>query len=262
MPFIDLDEFKMHYRIVGSGDPLLLVHGLGGDSTSWEFVEPHLSKNYMLLIPELRCHGLSGCPEGMHTPENFAEDIHKFVEALEIEKPPVMGTSLGGMVVQQLILDYPDTFSAAILMDTTPQVDEHLVDLVYAWREAQIEGGEEAYWWTATQDTVSPEYIKNNPERMEYLKTKFLSNENETDVLSVLGFATFDVLERLPSIEIPVFIIHGELDRLMPPERGKLIHQRVPNSKFEMVHGCAHSPDLETPELLATLVSDFLSDVL
>lgn len=258
MPYCELEGIKLHYRRIGTGKPILLIHGLGGDTTSWEFVEPFLSKNFELIIPDLRCHGKSGCPEGIAAPALFAEDIAKLVDSLDIAPIPVVGISLGGMVVQQMILDYPSKFTKAVLIDTTPKVREELIDMVYAWREMQVEEGDEAYWWKATKDTLPKEFIEQNPDLMDYLRSKFLSGQTEANVLSSIGFASFDVVSRLNSIRIPVLVIHGADDRLIVPENGQLLHQLIPDSQLEIVDACGHSPDIQFPEELSMTISSFL----
>ncbi|MBD3406107.1 MAG: alpha/beta fold hydrolase [Candidatus Lokiarchaeota archaeon] len=257
---LQLEEHHISYRKSGTGDPLLLVHGLGGDNTSWEFTEPYLSKNFELILPDLRCHGASGCTEGTPPPSDFAEDMIRLVEYLEIAPIPVVGTSLGGMVVQQMILERPDLFSHAVLIDTTPRVDERLVDMVYAWREAQIDEGDKAYWWTATKDTLTPRFIEENPDTLDYLLNKFLSSENEANILSAIGFATFDAVNLLQSVTIPVLVIHGEIDQLIILEDGKLLHKSIPGSRLEIIAGCGHSPDIEVPEKLSSLITSFVKN--
>ncbi|TXT57930.1 MAG: hypothetical protein BAJATHORv1_10639 [Candidatus Thorarchaeota archaeon] len=260
MPTLQLENHHITYRMSGSGSPLLLVHGLGGDNTSWEFTEPFLSKHFELVLPDLRCHGTSGCTEGTPPPEAFADDMIQLVEHLEITPVPVIGTSLGGMVVQQMIIDRPDLFSSAVLIDTTPRVTERLVDMVYAWREAQVDEGDKAYWWTATKDTLTPEFIENNPDTLNYLLNKFLNSENEANVLSSIGFATFDAVEKLRFVKIPVLVIHGEFDQLIIPEDGKLLHEAIPGSRLEIIAKCGHSPDIEVPEKLSNLIVDFVKN--
>lgn len=258
MPILKLKELDLNYRLSGNGSPILVIHGLGGDNTSWEFVEPILSKHYQMILPDLRCHGKSGCPEGIRPPSEFAEDLALLVRHLGHSKLPVMGISLGGLVVQQLVIDFPDLFNAAILVDTTARITEHIMDMVYTWREIQVEEGDEAYWRKSTADGVSAEYIKNNPERMEYLRQKFLSAEPTDLAAAALGFVNFDSVESLKQLKMPVLIIHGGKDKLMPPEYAHLLHDSIPDSRLEIIPGVGHSSDLEAPEQISHLVMEFI----
>ncbi|MEM2142984.1 MAG: alpha/beta hydrolase, partial [Candidatus Thorarchaeota archaeon] len=200
MQRIDIRGTMLNLKAVGNGPPLVLVHGLGGDHRSWEFVEPHLSERFRVIMPDLRCHGSSDCPEGMSMPSDYAADIAGLMSHLSIERAPVVGISMGGMVLLQMLLDFPRHVSAAVLVSTTPCVTEQLIDVVYSWREAQLQGGDEAYWWASTRDAFTESFIEDNPDLMDRLKRRFLEDARRFDVSSVLGFSSFDVVDRLGEI--------------------------------------------------------------
>jgi pimeloyl-ACP methyl ester carboxylesterase len=258
MPIARINGARISYRLKGRGPPMLLIHGLGGDSTSWEYVEPYLTRKFTLILPDMRCHGKSDCPEGLVPREVFANDMAELARHLGHTRVPMAGTSMGGMVLLQTMLDHPDVCSAAVLISTTPKVNEHLADTVYAWREAQINNGDEAYWWASTKDGLTSGFIESNPEILAHLKNKFLKGQSQNNVTAVLGFADFDVTPRLREIKLPVLVVHGAEDRIVLPEMADIMHRGIKKSKLQMLEGCGHSPDIEMPELLASLITEFL----
>jgi len=260
LPRLKLNDISMFYRTSGRGKPLLAIHGLGGDNTSWEYVEPYLSKRRKLIMPDLRCHGKSGSTGGIVAPSDYANDLATLIQHLGYDSLPVLGTSLGGLVLQQLVLEDPESVSAAVMIDTAPKITEYTGNVVYSWREAQVNSGDEAYWWASTQDGLTPEFIDKHPEVIRHLKEKFLRASGLDMVNAVLGFADFDAVDRLRRVKVPVLVVHGGRDRVFLPEMGQLLHDSIKNSQFRIIEGVGHSPDIEVPELLSDVLLQFLNE--
>lgn len=256
---IEVDGIQLFYRVKGEGPSVLLIHGLGGDIRGWEFQEDNLSKHFTLLMPELRGHGRSEGPDApVVTAEMFAKDIAVFLKKLGYDDVHVVGHSMGGVIAQQFTLDFPEHVKKLVLIDTAPKITEETIDEVYSWREAQVEGGQEAYHLAATKSTYSEEFIENNRELIDYL----LNREdlvNEEGVLAAgLGLTSFDVTDRLSEIQIETLIIHGEGDRIIDYSLGKILHDEIPNSKLVSFPNCGHSPTVEKRETLGQILIDFL----
>ncbi len=256
---IEIDGIQLFYRVKGEGPPVLLIHGLGGDIRSWEFQEDELAKHFTLLMPELRGHGRSEGPNApVVTAERFAKDIAVFLKKLGCESVHVVGHSMGGVIAQQLTLDFPERVKKLVLIDTAPKITEETIDEVYSWREAQVEGGQEAYHLAATKSAYSAEFIENNRELIDLL----LNREdlvNEEGVLAAgLGLASFDVTERLSDIRVETLIIHGEADCIIEYPLGKILHKEIPNSELVLFPNCGHSPTVEKREILGQILIDFL----
>jgi pimeloyl-ACP methyl ester carboxylesterase len=257
---IRVNNIKLFYRVNGEGPAVLLIHGLGGDIRGWEFQEDELAKHFTLLMPELRGHGRSGGPDApVVTAKMFAEDLAVFLKTLGYDDVHVVGHSMGGVIAQQFTLDFPELVRKLVLIDTAPKITEETIDEVYSWREAQVEGGQEAYHLAATKSTYSEEFIENNRDLIDYL----LNREdlvNEEGVLAAgLGLASFDVTEKLSDIRVETLIIHGESDRIIDYSLGKILHEEIPNSELVSFPKCGHSPTVEKREILGQILIDFLS---
>jgi pimeloyl-ACP methyl ester carboxylesterase len=194
MPYLELSDFSMFYKTLGEGDTVLLIHGLGSDTRGWEFQEDALAKHFHLVIPDMRAHGQSTVKElGMMIPPNqFAEDIDALLSHLGHERVHVVGQSMGGIIAQQFVLSYPHRVNKLVLIDTAPKITEQTVDEVYSWREAMVEGGQEAYFWTSLRSGYSDEWIKNNPEMVQYFKDKSQDVNEAGVVAAALGLATIE----------------------------------------------------------------------
>ncbi|MHA2005163.1 MAG: alpha/beta fold hydrolase [Candidatus Thorarchaeota archaeon] len=261
MPRFDYDDISMFYKTAGEGDPVLLIHGLGGDHRGWEFQEKDLAARFHIIMPDLRGHGQTTVEElGMMIPPNLvADDLNALLEHLGHEMVHVVGISLGGLVAQNFVLRYPKRVDKLVLVDTTPKITEDLIDVVYSWREAQVEGGDEAYFWTSLRSGYSDEWIENNPDMVQYLKEKSADTNDEGVLAAGLGFSTIEFTEQLSNIKAKTLVIHGEDDRIMKLELGRMLHDGIKGSKLKVLEGCGHSPTVQMTDEFNDILITFLS---
>ena len=105
-----------YYEWPGSGANLVLLHGSSGYGLVWEWVADHLSERFHVFALDQRGHGDSGRPDGEYSAEEYAEDVHQFVNALGLGRIVIGGNSLGGRVAQVFAAAYPQQCDAAVLM--------------------------------------------------------------------------------------------------------------------------------------------------
>src|ERR1700743_1844844 len=96
MRYLDLHGERVAYRDVGTGETLLLVHGMAGSSATWRAIIPELSKKYRVVAPDLLGHGASAKPRGDYSLGAYASGIRDLLVALGHERGTVVGHSLGG----------------------------------------------------------------------------------------------------------------------------------------------------------------------
>lgn len=112
--FVQLSQVKMHYQVYGHGkQPLILIHGNGGSVKSLDEAASYLANDYTVYLTESRCHGQSSDP-GEISYRLMASDIVEFAEALNIQKPLIMGHSDGGIIALTIAAEYPE-FPRAII---------------------------------------------------------------------------------------------------------------------------------------------------
>ncbi len=260
MPRFDNDDISMFYKTAGEGNPVLLIHGLGGDHRGWEFQEEDLAAHFHIIMPDLRGHGQTTVEElGMMIPPDLvADDLNALLEHLGHQKVHVVGHSLGGMVAQNFVLRYPERVDKLVLVDTTPKISEDLIDVVYSWREAQVEGGDEAYFWTSLRSGYSDEWIENNPDMVQHLKEKSADTNDEGVLAAGLGFSTIEFTEQLHNIKAETLVIHGDDDRVMKLELGRMLHEGIRGSRLKILEECGHSPTVQMTEEFNNILIDFL----
>ena len=116
--FIQTNSLHMHYLESGSGAPVIAIHGWPETSREYTLVAPHLGENIRLLAPDTRGHGQTEAPENGYDRATLAQDIIDFMDALDIEKCPIIAHDWGGIIATKLALDHGERVERLCLMDT------------------------------------------------------------------------------------------------------------------------------------------------
>jgi pimeloyl-ACP methyl ester carboxylesterase len=125
---------KLHYRKYGKGtDYLIILHGLLGSSQNWHRVARALSDQFNIIVPELRNHGES--PHGKHSFDLMRGDLFELLNHQQIDKPILLGHSMGGLVAMLFAFSYPERLRALIVVDIAPET--HLTGMNYIFRALQ-----------------------------------------------------------------------------------------------------------------------------
>jgi pimeloyl-ACP methyl ester carboxylesterase len=259
VPYLEIDDLSMFYKISGDGRPVLLIHGLGSDNRSWEYQEDELKNHFQLVMPDLRGHGLSeGGISDFVPAQRFAEDLNALLSHLDIDRTHVVGESMGGIVALEFALDFPQRLNKLVLVDTTPRVTEETADVVYGWREAQLAGGDDAYFWANVRSCFTPEWIVKNPSTIEHLRQRAQSLNPEGAVAAGLGLISTDLTNRLSDINAETLIVHGDKDEIINIEMGRIINRGIKGSKLKVLNGSGHVPTVQKTKEFNRLLTSFL----
>jgi pimeloyl-ACP methyl ester carboxylesterase len=114
-----IGDIQIHYEEYGEGPPLIMILGLGQDTATWEFQVSEFSEHFRLILLDNRDSGKSSsCPE-TYTTETMAQDILGLMDHLEMLRAHLLGTSMGGMIAQQVALMAPERVISLVLASTT-----------------------------------------------------------------------------------------------------------------------------------------------
>jgi pimeloyl-ACP methyl ester carboxylesterase len=260
MSELKIDDITLHYRLEGEGPPLLLIHGLGSDIRTWEFQEEALAKHFQLILVDQRGHGHSTGPgmDAVMAPI-FVQDMIALLDHLGFSKVHVVGESMGGLIAQEFALTHPERVERLILLSTGYKITEETVDEVYSWREAQVEGGDEAYFRTATNSCYPKEFIDNNKELIDYLFNRENLLNPDGVMAAGLGLAMFDATDRLAELKRKTLIVHGDLDKVFNVSLAQEAHELIPDSKLEIFKGCGHSAKTQMSDRMSETIIKFLT---
>ena len=242
MPHATSDGARLYWEEQGAGDPLLLIMGLGATHEWWARVRPALAARYRTILFDNRGVGRSDVPPGPYSIPQMADDAAAVMEAAGVERAHVFGASMGGMIAQELALGHPSRVRSLILGCTA--CGGHLV--VPASKEVNAKLAarasmtrEEAMWMMAPHifDAGTPKATI-----AEDIATRLSSTvTNEGYFAQLAGIRAWSgTHDRLATLTMPVLVIHGETDELVPPENGRIIAKAIPGSELVMIPHASH----------------------
>jgi 2-succinyl-6-hydroxy-2,4-cyclohexadiene-1-carboxylate synthase len=268
MPTASVKGIELHYRDVGEGFPVVLVHGFTGNSRNWALTIPALREEYRCISVDLRGHGLSAKPTERedYTVEKMAGDVHALLDQLQIDECYLVGHSMGGMVSQQFVLDRPEIVRALVLVDTAAAVEDmagyqdRFAERERLSRIAQ-ESGMEAVFEEQLRLNPQRQQLEANPDFIQTWREQFLMTSPEAYMYGAHGMATRRPLTpELHRINVPTLIVCGVNDEpFLEPSRR--MHEAIPNSELVMLEGAGHSPMFEAPLQFNEVLTGFLDRV-
>jgi pimeloyl-ACP methyl ester carboxylesterase len=249
MPDLTVDGRHLHYAESGAGErTLVLIHGSGGDHTTWRPQLEGLASAARIVALDLPGHGASS-GEGYDTVAGYAAAVLHFLTALGRGPVVLGGHSLGGAVVQALALDAPQSLRGLVLVGTGARlkVFPEVFDLLAKdYAEAVAFMTEHA--WSPS----SPAVLKERG-RETVLATR--PSVTGCDFTACNGF---DVMSRLDEIRLPTLVIVGEDDRLTPPKYAEFLARGIAGAELARIPRAGHFVSLEQPAEVNRAIRDFL----
>lgn len=258
MPKIKVKDLNIYHEVTGTGSPLVMVMGLGGNKDWWgPPLIGAISKKYKTIIFDNRGTGRTDTPETTFTIKTMADDTIGLMDALKIRKAHILGISLGGMVAQELVLNYPDRVEKLVLCSTMCGTS-HSVMNPQVVAQLQSGGGQTPaeFVKAVTQLLFPPEFAKANPKVIEEATRLLLIAPTRQDMyMRQLGATVmFDTYDRLPTIKTPTLVMHGKKDILIPYQNAKIIADRIPGAKLVHFEKTGHALfSVETDAVLKVL---------
>jgi pimeloyl-ACP methyl ester carboxylesterase len=256
---------RLHYRRVGSGDPLLLVMGAAGSAGLWAAAEPVLAERYDVVSFDYRGLGGSERGDGVITTASLADDAAGLLDALEIPRAHVLGWSLGSAVAQEIALRHSERIGSLILYGTYGRCDAFATALMSAMKHPW-ETGDLAAGLVVLGVSYSPEFL-DSPEFSKFVEwTMPIAPKTPGEVRAVAeqwaAVLEFDSLDRVEAIAAPTLVLTGEHDIVTPPRLGRAVADRIPNVTFQLMtgRGSSHGMLFERTDDLLRTVLGFLGE--
>jgi pimeloyl-ACP methyl ester carboxylesterase len=238
---------------------VLLVMGLAWPAASWYRQVPALAERYRVIRLDNRGAGRTGdVPGAPYTVEMMAGDCLAVLDDAGIDAAHVVGISMGGLMAQELALTAPERVRSLCLMATHPGIAQAVLNpdaMEVLQKRATMTPAEAAeasipfnYGPSTTRDLIEEDWAVRFP----------LAASNEGYLAQAMGTAQWSGFDRLPDIRTPTLVMHGEIDRLVPPDNGEILAQRIPGAEHAVVPGANHVLTTDAPEQVNKLLLEWL----
>jgi pimeloyl-ACP methyl ester carboxylesterase len=267
--FIKVGNVRYHYlEYPGTGENVLLLHGFGSSTYTWEAVAPYLNKQgYHVWAVDMKGFGWSDKPKNeTYDPISLADGVNRWMEAVGLTRVAFVGNSLGGAVGLLTLLNHPDKVQRLVLIDAAayPQKLPKIISLSRVSPLVSLLKVFNGPWlirWNLDEvfydrDLVTKERVTAYFDR--------LRTENGLDAqVAVARTLNPDAFERfqkrIPEVNVPTLLIWGRDDRWVPLSIGQRFRKDIPGSVLVVLSRCGHIPQEERPEITARLVADFVA---
>ena len=256
MPILNLDDIDLYYEIVGKGDPLLFVHGLGSSSRDWEEQVGFFANRYKVIVFDVRGHGKSSKPPGPYSIPLFATDTSKMLKALGVGPAHVVGISMGGMIAFQLAVSQPEMVKSLVIVNSGPEF------IVRTFKE-RMQVWQRFFIVRLLGMRKMGEVLSNRlfpKAEHEELRAVFVGRWAENDarayreaMRAIIGWS---VADQIKDIRCSTLVIAAEGD-YTPVAAKKAYVERMARAELVVIEDARHALPAEKPEEFNAAVEEF-----
>jgi pimeloyl-ACP methyl ester carboxylesterase len=273
--FLTIHGYRRAFRVAGSGPALLLLHGVGDDSSTWEPVLASLAQRFTVIAPDMLGHGDSDKPRADYSLAAFANGIRDLLTVLDIDRVTIVGHSFGGGVAMQFAYQYPQFVERLVLVSTGGIT----TDVSMALRMAAMPMGSEALAMLRLPGARPALQLFGRAVGSVLGSTKFGRDAKTAmdkvvalqDPSALSAFARtlrsvvdargqfVTMLDRRHLMEsVPVQLIWGEEDFIIPVSHARIGHEAIAGSRVEIFENSGHMPHHDHPDRFVSVVEQFI----
>jgi len=241
---------------VGSGIPLVLVHGFLGSSEMWRPQIKFFKDNFRVIAPALPGFGRSSSINSCDSIECMAESIINLLKKKKIKKFNLLGHSMGGMIVQEIAKIMGENIMKLICYGTGPRgnIPGRFETIDQSREKLKINGLKDtaqriAKTWFVEEDKSKYFYLCEEAGK----QTSIEAADN-----GLVAMKNWSGIENLKNIKNETLIVWGDHDKAYNFNQVEALNDNIPNCNLEIIKGCSHNVHLEKPDEFNTIVSEFL----
>jgi pimeloyl-ACP methyl ester carboxylesterase len=280
MPKVKVNDIQMYYEVKGEGFPLVMINGGNENLDCWDprLIEA-LSKRFELILFDNRDVGRTSASDREYVDLRLcADDTAGLMNALGISKAHVLGFSLGGMIAQEVAINYPEKVSKLVLYSTGstwrlgPELSEFVAalertrsteEVVQLYRSLSIANeypGDLIEKYPSVINGFTADFVKKNPDFVDSYFERFsehpISKEGARRQWNALK--QFNTQRRLTQIKAPTLVLHGRKDFAMPPENGEILAEGIPNARLVFFEKSGHALAEKMSEVIRVITKFLL----
>jgi len=261
MSTIETNEVEIYYELHGEGPPLVLIAGLASDSQSWLPVIGPLAERLTVIVYDNRGVGRTLPKDARTEIPLLADDVIALIDRLGYAKVHLLGHSMGGLIAQDVAARFPDRIDRLILVGTGPRTtDEDNTLLSDMARSLEAGANPEAWFRELFRRIFTARFMADEAAVAEALR---VAMEYPYPQTPAQFRRQVDAVARYPGakrggIRARTLVMTGSEDALFPPEVGQALTEEIPDARFLLMPGVAHSMHMEAPERFVDAVGRFL----
>jgi 3-oxoadipate enol-lactonase len=257
-----VNDLELCYEIQGEGPPLLLLSGLGQSSVAWAGVLPELTGDFTCITVDNRGTGRSETPPGPYTIDQMADDVAGLLRHLDLGPVLAVGWSLGGSVLQSLLINHGDLLDRAVLLSAFPSY----TPLQHAWLDAGLTVRRQrldpvAVTLSGMAWSYTPRLLADHGRALAQAELA-AQTPNPTSLegfeAQAAGLRVYDSRPALPDVSTPVLVLVGAEDVLTPPAQSVEIAVLIPTATPQVLPRGGHAMVLEYPSDTLAAITEYL----
>ena len=259
MPEPAILSVELAGREEGSGSPVLLLHGFGGDRTVWNAILGSLAKEHRVLAPDLRGHGRSPFPEGSTCsfPE-FEGDVLRYLDRHSIDSAHLVGLSAGAFLALWVAVHHPAKVRSLTLIGGAAHVGGHTRSVAEEWNRTLREEGAEALALRLVKDLYFTDWTDEHLDAVDRIRKQIAQGDLRGPTRWGAAILTFDLRGRLGSIRVPTLIAQGMSDVVVDAAQARFLRQSITGAELKLFPRTGHTVPVERPEELLEALMAFL----
>ncbi len=259
MPTALVNGVEIFYDVHGTGEPLVLLHGLGASSQDWEHQVPEFSRHYQVITPDLRGFGRSAKPSGPYSIAQFSADMLALLDTLGVKHCHLLGLSMGGAVAFQMALDRPARLTSLVIVNSSPNFELH------SWRRRLMAWTRILVPHVFGMRAMSHHVVNRlfpKPEQSE-LRARLIargsSNDRDAYVAAVHALKGWTIERRLGDIRTPALVISAQFDYTPVSEKEHYV-ARMRNATLRVIADSRHASHWDQWQTFNRMVLEFLRE--
>ncbi len=249
----------------GESNPqaIIFIHAFPLCNRMWDEQIKYFTEKYRIIVYDIRSFGYSESNDFNFTIDSHVDDLLNIINELHLHKPVICSLSMGGYIALRALELNQSLFKGAVLSDTKSEADTNPAKINRAAQIKQIKGGDRKIF-TANfiKAALAEDTFTGKQEIVNFLE-EMIGWQNDSAItggLMTLASRT-DTTDSLTKLDLPVQIIQGEQDKLIPLEFAKSMNGKIKGSGLAVIKNCGHFPNMENPEEFNRVIDDFLTRI-
>jgi pimeloyl-ACP methyl ester carboxylesterase len=248
------------WTAVGSGSPVLLLHGLGSCKEDWSEQVPALQGEHLVVRYDQRGHGASALAKATFTMSDLAKDAAALIESLRLGPCHVVGLSLGGMVAFELALAAPDLVRSLVIVNSGPEVVARTAGERWSLLARKVLTLVLPQRWMGALLARRLFPRADQKAMRERFVLRFAGNHKPSYLRTVSAILGWSVAHRLDTLTQPTLVVSGDRDYTGVDRKMEYV-RRMPRATLQVIADSGHATPIDQPEAFNRVVSEFLRGV-